>query len=148
MNLRPVTGEDLPILVKLETMCYTSPWSTEVFRSYFSFPGAFGVVADDGGAILGYALAWSAGHTVELGNLAVVPEARQQGIGRALLRAILLGVEARGGREVFLEVRASNEAAIALYRSEAFVPLGKRRGYYRIPREDALIFCRILDRDD
>jgi ribosomal-protein-alanine N-acetyltransferase len=72
-------------------------------------------------------------------NLAVAPELRRQGIGRMLLRAGLAAFAARGAEEVFLEVRQSNAAAQQLYQELGFQAVGLRRGYYRNPRESALV---------
>ena len=83
---------------------------------------------------VGYFLAREILGTAEVLNLAVVPERRGQGLGGVLLDAGLAAVRARGGSEVFLEVRASNAVAQALYAARGFRIEGRRRGYYRRPR--------------
>jgi ribosomal-protein-alanine N-acetyltransferase len=77
-------------------------------------------------------------------NLAVSPEFRRQGIGRALLRAGLAYFRKRRVEEVFLEVRESNLSAQALYLSYGFRPVGQRSAYYRNPKEDALVLWLAL----
>ena len=72
-------------------------------------------------------------------TLGVLPDARQKGIGRALTTALLQHCRDQGVRQVFLEVRAGNEAALALYRDLGFKIIDRRRRYYRNPEEDAAI---------
>ena len=75
----------------------------------------------------------------ELLRIAVHPDTRRQGVGRALLRAVLSAVADACPLGVFLEVRASNVAARHLYAREGFVEHGRRRDYYHAPREDAIL---------
>jgi ribosomal-protein-alanine N-acetyltransferase len=77
-------------------------------------------------------------------NVAVAPASRGQGIGRTLLDAVLAAIVRAGTRRVFLEVRVSNTAACRLYAGAGFREVGRRRGYYDHPREDALILARDL----
>lgn len=72
-------------------------------------------------------------------NLAVAPEHRREGLGARLLEEGLGLLRARGARQVYLEVRAGNEAARALYERRGFRPVGRRSGYYRNPAEDAIV---------
>lgn len=93
-------------------------------------------VAEVDGEVAGFAV-WQElpGGEAELLNLAVDPRLRRRGAGRAL-------VEVMEGRRVWLEVRASNEAAIRFYRSLGFAVCGVRRRYYRDPDEDAVLMAR------
>jgi ribosomal-protein-alanine N-acetyltransferase len=75
----------------------------------------------------------------ELATLAVAPEQRGRGIGGELLDRLLRAALDMGVRSVFLEVRASNEGAIALYRVRGYRHVGVRRQYYDRPPEDALV---------
>jgi [ribosomal protein S18]-alanine N-acetyltransferase len=89
--------------------------------------------------VLGYLIARDVAGSGEVLNLAVAPESRRRGIARALLEAGLSALAARGADEVFLEVRESNVGAQELYRSLGFRAVGLRAGYYRHPKEDALV---------
>lgn len=93
-------------------------------------------IAEQDGRIEGVAV-WQElpGGEAELLNLAVRPEARRRGVGRALLALL-------AGRKVWLEVRASNEAAIRFYQSQGFRVYGRRKSYYRNPEEDAVLMAR------
>ena len=77
-------------------------------------------------------------------NLAVAPEYRRKGIGRSLMQALTEVLHTQGMESLFLEVRASNEAAIALYNEFGFVQVGTRKKYYVNPTEDALILRKEL----
>ena len=82
---------------------------------------------------------------VSSGNcLAVAPVARRRGIGGLLLDEVVAGATRAGVRSLYLEVRESNSAARALYESRRFLPVGRRRGYYQRPPEDALLLRRDL----
>ena len=72
-------------------------------------------------------------------NLAVAPSHRRQGIGMALVTALVAALQAREATSLTLEVRASNEAAIGLYQQAGFAQVGRRPRYYTKPTEDALI---------
>jgi len=74
-------------------------------------------------------------------NIAVEPRVRRQGVGKTLLLAALREAARVGAKVVFLEVRASNLTAQALYRRFGFTVVGRRRRYYTGPAEDALIMC-------
>ena len=89
--------------------------------------------------LVGYAVCWTVVDQSELGNVAVAEEARGAGIGRALVEAVVERVRARGSRECFLEVRESNQVAQALYRDMGFEVVGRRKAYYALPLEDALV---------
>jgi len=96
-------------------------------------------VAIEDGRAVGYVLARQAADEAEILNLGVAPAARRRGIGRALVREGLAALAARGAEQVFLEVRESNAAARALYAEFGFAEVGRRRGYYRRPTEDAIV---------
>jgi ribosomal-protein-alanine N-acetyltransferase len=84
-------------------------------------------------------VAWLGAGSGHLGNLAVVPEARRGGVASALVADLLAAARERGVGSLTLEVRATNDAAQALYRGHGFRLAGLRRGYYRDTGEDALV---------
>ena len=96
-------------------------------------------VAESGSGIVGYVVGRSVLDEAEILNLGVDPPARRQGVARALVRDLLSGFAAARIRSVFLEVRESNLAALALYQSFGFRPVGRRPRYYRRPIEDAVL---------
>jgi ribosomal-protein-alanine N-acetyltransferase len=137
---------DLGEVTEIERRSYSLPWSAFTFRSLLRRPNAFLLVAEENKGVAGYAALWLAADEAELGNLAVRPGRRGQGIGRVLLRHVLEEAARRGARAVFLEVRESNAIARRLYEASGFRIVGSRPDYYASPREDALIMRLDLDR--
>lgn len=122
----------------IEQEVFSDPWSTQDFRDCVSF-AVFLVAETDGGAISGYVVALNAADEGEILNLAVAPNGRRHGLGRALVEQILEVLSARGVRQVYLEVRESNQPARALYAAHGFKEVGRRKQYYRRPVEDAIV---------
>ncbi|MDH7499395.1 MAG: ribosomal protein S18-alanine N-acetyltransferase, partial [candidate division NC10 bacterium] len=96
--------------------------------------------------VVGYVCLWVVRGEMQIANLAVHPSWRRKGIGRALLSYALGLGRRRQAKKVFLEVRVSNVAAQGLYRSFGFEVVGLRKGYYRLPPEDALIMALDISR--
>ena len=98
-----------------------------------------------GSDIVGHAVIWWAADEAELATLAVGPAFRRQGIAGVLLDRLIHEISTQGVRSVFLEVRASNQAALALYLGRGFREVGLRKHYYDHPREDARVLQRRLE---
>jgi ribosomal-protein-alanine N-acetyltransferase len=136
---RPLTAADLDAVAAIERAVFTDPWSQRAFGDLLRLDHVRGFVVEAGkGAIVGYAVCSQVADEGEILNLATAPGARQMGIGRALLDAVLEWLGERGAVKVFLEVRRSNKAAIAMYEAAGFAALGVRPNYYRRPTEDAV----------
>ena len=147
---RPLAEADIEAVVALECTAHAAPWTAGNFRDALAAGYAVAVGVADG-ALVAYGVLLFAPGEVQLLNLTVAPEARRLGIGRALLQRFLGEARARGAAQCFLEVRVSNQAAIALYAQQGFVPVARRVGYYPVqgpgPREDALVMRRALAAD-
>lgn len=145
--VRPAEGRDLDAVAALELACFKSdPWPRESFESFIGRPGVTFVIGEatpGEGSLGAYAVLIRAADEAELLNLAVAGGSRRRGLGSALLRWVLDSAAEQGVRTVYLEVRASNEAARGLYESHGFEEVGRRRGYYQRPVEDALILQRV-----
>lgn len=140
--VRPGRPGDLPSVLRIERASFPVPWSESAFRTVMlRDPGSL-LVAERDGRVAGYAALWVAAGQAELADLAVAPEYRRRGVGRILLGACLREAAARGAREIYLQVRESNDAARSLYGQAGFRAVGRRRGYYRAPAEDALVLTR------
>jgi ribosomal-protein-alanine N-acetyltransferase len=136
---------DIPAISAIERAAFTDPWSARSFRDALDHPAVyFGCARSDDGGVLGYVVAWFVADEGEIANLAVAPEGWGGGIGRALLDAALAEAEQRMIQTVYLEVRDSNERARRLYQSRGFAEVGRRKGYYRRPIEDAIVLRRTL----
>jgi [ribosomal protein S18]-alanine N-acetyltransferase len=140
--LRPATDADLPGILSIERIAFSDPWTADAFRSMIAQTHVLSTIAETAGGVVGYSVAWAIGDEAELANLAVAPTHRGTGIAKRLLDHLLAELDARGGANVYLEVRDSNAAAQALYRSRGFTAAGRRKGYYRKPAEDAVVMRR------
>lgn len=147
-----MTPADLPRVTAIENASFSNPWSEKTFRDLLprrdSELWVAELAGDDdsesGGRVVGYLVVWFAADEGELADLAVSPEYRGRGIGALLVaRAIELSLD-HGVRSLFLEVRASNDRAAALYRSRGFGVITVRKEYYKKPREDALVMFKSL----
>jgi ribosomal-protein-alanine N-acetyltransferase len=145
--LRHAALADIEQVAELELTCFTSdPWPRQSFESFIDRAGVTFIVADDPGreaGIVGYAVLIQVADEAELLNLAVAGDARRSGIGSSLLQSLLEAAARDGIRTVYLEVRESNAAARGLYAAHGFAEVGRRRGYYQRPTEDALILQRV-----
>ena len=139
VRLRPLRYDDVPRIAEIEHASFSTPWKDETFRGLLRRSDTDMIGAQGDGRLLGYAVAWTVEDQSELGNVAVAPEARGEGIGRRLVEAVVEHVKRRGAKECFLEVRESNEPARSLYQSMGFEVVGRRRAYYTAPVEDALV---------
>lgn len=143
--IRKMRGNDLPRVMEIELATFTMPWSEATFRGLLRRSDSDLYVADVRGAVAGYAVFWSVSDQGELGNVAVAADHRGRGLGRKLVETVLARAAERGVREIFLEVRKSNEGAQNLYRTFGFFEVGKRKNYYLEPVEDALIMKKVID---
>lgn len=127
-------------VARLEAEAFSTPWSAATFRNLMRQGGPELLVLElPGVPVAGYAVLWCLGEQGELANIAVASHWRGRGFGSTLLAGVLKAARARGVKEVFLEVRASNEAAIKMYERHGFERISRRIGYYDRPREDALV---------
>lgn len=140
-QLRPTVRSDLPAMVALERAAFSDPWTARQLEDALDADGALGMVAEQGGEVIGSVLGRVVADEGEILTLAVVPRLRRRGLGRVLLDAAIAACRIAGAATVWLEVRDSNAAAKAMYRSAGFVAAGLRRSYYRRPTEDAVVLC-------
>jgi len=135
-RIRPAGEADLPAIADIERAVYSDPWPLESFRSLL---GRLMLVAESHEEVAGYLVAHHAADMGEILNVAVHPDRQRSGIGTALVEDALWQLACQGVAIVFLEVRESNTTAQRLYESMGFEAVGKRRGYYRQPTEDAVV---------
>ena len=141
----PAKVHDLASVAVIERTAFSDPWSLRSFREALDSGSVyFACARSDAGSVLGYVVAWFVADQGEIANIAVAPDQRGRGVGRALLDAALGEAAARGIAAVFLEVRDSNQRARELYASRGFEEVGRRRRYYRRPVEDAIVLRRTL----
>jgi ribosomal-protein-alanine N-acetyltransferase len=137
---------DVDQVLHIESTSFASPWKSEHFlHELRDNRWAVNLVVERRGQLVGYACLWSIHDELKINNIAVLQSERGRGIGRWLLLCVLGDAIARGCRSATLEVRPSNTAAVALYRSHGFVETGRRKGYYAAEGEDALVMSLELD---
>lgn len=118
-----------------------SQWQAALSGEQAKEPERAGFVAEGSGGIVGFSVASRAGALAELESVVVSELARRNGIGKALCQQVMDWSRYAGANELELEVRASSDGALALYRSLGFVEQGRRREYYRNPTEDAVLMA-------
>lgn len=139
MNVRRAAEADLPAVAALEKALFPDAWPLRELTESFHRPQYRFYVAEGPERIRGYLIASAGPGEGELLRVGTEPESRRRGIGRALTMSWMEEARGRGEEEFFLEVRFSNAAAQALYRSCGFAAVGRRKNYYRDPAEDALL---------
>jgi [ribosomal protein S18]-alanine N-acetyltransferase len=145
--IEPATVEALPDILKIEEACFSAPWTRKMMEAELSGnPFAHFLLAKPlppcevvCGSIVAYLCFWVVFEEVRLMNLAVIESMRHRGIAKALVTEALELGQAQAAVRAVLEVRASNHAAHALYRSLGFRNVSTRPKYYSNPTDDALL---------
>lgn len=141
--VRQAEERDIKPMAEMDILCFSAPWSEASFEKEIKENHlAFYIVAEIGGVMVGYAGLWCIVDEGHITNVAVHPDYRRRGIGEALVSVLLKHTTGNGILSHTLEVRASNEPAIALYRKFGFEPAGLRKNYYEDNGEDAIIMWR------
>jgi [ribosomal protein S18]-alanine N-acetyltransferase len=140
--IRPLTYSDLPQVIAIERRAFSSPWSLSMFVLELSRPSGLHLAAVQGRAIVGYLICARYDEAYHLMTIAVDPDKRRAGIASTLLDALI----ERAGEDAnyTLEVRVSNDGAIALYERYGFRAVGTRPRYYADNGEHAIIMWRAL----
>ena len=123
----------------LEKICFSDPWSPASIASELSNPLSLWFVAVDNGRTVGYVGSQSVLDGADMMNIAVDPDYRRQGVAEALVAALEKALKEKCVIFLMIEVRESNLPAVSLYEKLGFFLVGKLPGYYRHPKEDALI---------
>ena len=139
MIIEKMNSSHVAQIAQLEKICFSDPWSEKSVASELDNKLAFWLVAAEGDTVAGYIGSQTVIDETDMMNVAVHPDFRRQGIAEALVNALVENLKKMGSRCLTLEVRASNAPAIALYGKLGFAEIGRRKNYYRNPREDALI---------
>jgi ribosomal-protein-alanine N-acetyltransferase len=145
VELRDMTVADLDTVLRIEQQVHAHPWTRGNFSDALS-SGYLCKVAERDGEAVGYAVLMQGVDDAELLDIGIAAAQQRRGFGRAVLEAVLALARGLGKQRVVLEVRASNAAAIGLYRAMGFSEIGLRRNYYAADngREDAILMERML----
>ena len=134
----------LDALLRLEQQCFSIPWTRGQLEAELPDAHHEFLVAEAGDEVLGYVGMMYVLDEGYISNVAVAPAYRRRGLASSLITELLRRAEALSLSFVTLEVRESNEAAISLYEGFGFAPVGRRKGYYDAPKEDAILMTRYL----
>ena len=141
------------MVLQIEQVSFVDPWNLESFEMALDVSRMLFLVAEESGSgleagrtgVVGYVVALLLFDEAEIADLAVLPQVRGKGVGGQLMDEVGEQAQALGVRTLYLEVRESNASARTLYESRSFVQVGRRRGYYQHPHEDALLMRRDID---
>jgi ribosomal-protein-alanine N-acetyltransferase len=147
LAVEPMRRRDLGAVMAIEQVSYPRPWTVGVFQSEIDLArrgDRHYVVARLGGELVGYAGLMFVVDDAHVTNIAVAGAHRRSGVGTRLLAEQAWAAVERGCQGLTLEVRASNEAAQALYREFGFVPAGVRKRYYENTEDAIVMWCTDL----
>lgn len=142
--IQKMSMEHVPAVAEMERLCFSDPWSESSIAYELKKPLSEWLVAVENGEAVGYIGCQSVPPESDIMNVAVHPDHRRRGLGEALVNALVEQLRLDGNTSLTLEVRVSNESAIALYHKLGFQQVGRRPNYYRHPKEDALILRKPL----
>ena len=140
MNIVVMQERHLAALAEIERACFHAPWSENMLREELG-KGIF-LVAEQDGRTAGYVGCQTVLDEGYITNVAVFPQYRKKGVATALIKRVFELAQEKKLAFVSLEVRLSNSNAIALYKKAGFKEEGRRKNFYRNPREDALIMTK------
>ena len=144
-GIKRLSEENAAAVAEIEKICFSHPWSEKTVASEMKsgFADFFGAFSED--KLAGYIGGRTIAGETEIFNVAVSPEFRRNGIAGSLIEKFIEAVREKETNVIFLEVRASNLAAIGLYEKKGFVFCGIRKDYYSDPRENALLMRLAFD---
>ena len=141
ISVIPIEQRHIKEIARLEEICFSEPWSEEgILEAYRLGTKFFAAEADK--KLIGYIGIKAVIDEGYITNIAVFPEFRRRGVAKALLNKVFEFAKEKGLSFVSLEVRPSNTEAISLYEKTGFKEEGRRKNFYRLPLEDALIMTK------
>ncbi len=145
-EILPFTATHIPRVAEIERLSFSEPWSEAALTLMHESPHCHAVVCIDGAS--GEPIAYGGMEYVldeaELTNIATHPDHRRRGCAKAVLSALEAFAAVNGIRKIWLDVRSSNDAAIALYRSLGYTESGIRKNFYRFPTENATLMVKTI----
>jgi ribosomal-protein-alanine N-acetyltransferase len=146
VSIRAAKADDVLVVDRIEQTHRRSPRFPHHYLDELENPLSrfFVSCLPETGAVIGFIIYWVIDTTMEIHQIAVEPAFQRRGVGKSLMDFSIKQAASEGVKKIFLEVRESNMLARQFYAGCNFVEHGRRKEYYRHPREDALIYCRDL----
>ena len=131
VSISSIKDVDIRDVASLHAICFEEPWRSNVLKSILEAPGAFGLSLKTNKTLVAFLIFRGIIPEGEILSLAVDPDWRREGFALGLLRATFSKAKILGIEEVFLEVAEDNKPARNLYHYIGFIPIGRRKGYYK-----------------
>ena len=144
-TITPLKPEHVRQMAEIEKLCFSEPWSEDTIRDELDTPLSRYFVCYEGERVLGYIGTRILLDQCDITNIAVHPDARRLGIATLLLSELEQTVRPMGVTVLYLEVREGNTPARAFYEKSRFIPVGRRKNYYSLPTEDAILMTKSLE---
>lgn len=141
---RKGTEEDIKYIVELEEKTFSDAWTEKSVRDTFQQKQAFITVAEDAGELIGYCIIYYVMDEAEIARIATSEAVRRTGAGKGLLQYTCECCREKQIERLLLDVRESNEGAIAFYKNYGFQTDGMRKNFYEMPKEDAVLMSMCL----
>lgn len=148
ISIEPMKKEHIAQIAEIECLCFSLPWSENSLEDELTNENAHFLAAVVGEKVLGYIGIIEICGECDITNVAVHPDFRRLGIADTLLKRAESDAKQRNSVSITLEVRVSNEAAIALYNTNGYISQGIRKGFYDKPKEDALIMTKFFTEEN
>ena len=143
--ITPLKLSHVQQMAEIEKLCFSEPWSEETIKDELDTPLSRYFVCQSGDRVLGYIGTRILLDQCDITNIAVHPDVRRGGIATLLLKELIETVRPMGVEVLYLEVREGNTPARAFYEKSGFVPVGRRKNYYNLPTEDAILMTKSLE---
>ena len=141
--------EHLDDILLMEQQCFSVPWTRDQLAAQMSDSMYIFLAAEDeSGRAVGYVGLMYVLDEGYISNVAVSPSRRREGIGDMLLTELYARAKAKKLSFLTLEVRESNAPAQSLYKKHGYTEVGMRKGYYSLPKEDAVLMTCFLSEEE
>lgn len=144
-NIVPMDESCVDGIYKIETECFSAPWSVDSIKEELTNENAHFLAAKADDRVIGYIGVHEIAGEAYIANVAVLSEYRGYGVASRLMETAENGAKERGCEFISLEVRKSNEKAISLYKKRGYATVGERKDFYTYPAENGLIMTKNFD---
>lgn len=141
---RKGTEEDIKQIAELEARTFSDAWTERSVMESLEQTQAFITVAEDDGKLIGYCIIYYVMDEAEIARIAISEDVRRQGVGSGLLDYTCKCCREKEVTRLLLDVRESNEGAIAFYETYGFQSDGMRKNFYNLPQENAVLMSKSL----